>query len=104
MSDTKSNAQSNAMWGGRFADGKGESVWDMFCQHPEAVYDHHNGDTACDHYVNCANMDCNELFICCDSCLEKELGCCQDSCKSAARLRPYQEGLHKPFRRMSACG
>ena len=31
-------------------DGKGPSVWDMFCQQPGKVLDGHTGDTACDHY------------------------------------------------------
>ena len=31
-------------------DGKGPSVWDMFCRKPGAVWEGHNGDVACDHY------------------------------------------------------
>jgi beta-glucosidase len=31
-------------------DGKGPSVWDMFCKKPGAVFQGHNGDVACDHY------------------------------------------------------
>jgi len=31
-------------------DGKGRSVWDMFCRKPEAVWNGHTGDVACDHY------------------------------------------------------
>lgn len=31
-------------------DGKGPSVWDMFCQHPGAVFGDHSGAVACDHY------------------------------------------------------
>ena len=30
--------------------GGGESVWDMFCKKNGAVWNHHNGDVACDHY------------------------------------------------------
>ena len=31
-------------------DGKGKSVWDMFCRKPGAVYNGYNGYVACDHY------------------------------------------------------
>ncbi|HVJ14086.1 MAG TPA: GH1 family beta-glucosidase [Polyangiaceae bacterium] len=36
---------------GAFAeDGKGPSVWDMFCRKPGATFEGHHGDVACDHY------------------------------------------------------
>jgi UPF0176 protein len=55
---------------------------------------------ASDTYYNCANMDCNELFLCCSSCAEKFNGCCSTSCLSAPRLRPFQKTEHpKPFRK-----
>lgn len=44
----------------------------------------------CEIYYNCANMDCNELFISCRECLVAMQGCCQDSCRTAPRLRPYK--------------
>lgn len=60
---------------------------------------HHCG-AANDNYYNCANMDCNELFLCCKSCLDHHVGCCQPACQTAPRLRPYnQQNPHKPFRR-----
>ncbi len=31
-------------------DGKGLSVWDMFCRKEKAVFQGHTGDVACDHY------------------------------------------------------
>lgn len=53
-----------------------------------------------DVYYNCANMDCNELFLACPQCAEKLQGCCSDSCTQAPRLRPYEkENRPKPFRR-----
>ncbi len=58
---------------------------------------HHCG-TEAESYYNCANMDCNELFLCCPSCLEKYRGCCKDDCMTAERVRPFQHA-HKPFRR-----
>src|SRR5262249_24796461 len=36
--------------GGAHEDGKGPSVWDMFCQKPGAVWEGQNGDVACGHY------------------------------------------------------
>lgn len=59
-------------------------------------------DALSDVYFNCANMDCNELFLCCPVCAEKLLGCCSEGCKGAPRVRPYQQsGRPKPFRRWS---
>ncbi len=31
-------------------DGKGESIWDVFCHQPGHIDDDHTGDVACDHY------------------------------------------------------
>ena len=56
--------------------------------------------TPCDTQYNCANMDCNDLFVCCDSCTPQEKGCCSHSCQTAARVRPIElERGNKPFRR-----
>lgn len=57
-------------------------------------------NTASESYYNCANMDCNELFLCCPDCLVKTVGCCCNDCKEAPRVRPYQQGIHKPFRKL----
>lgn len=61
----------------------------------------------CDTYHNCANMDCNELFLCCPSCIEKQKGACCSSCQQAPRLRPFnpKQG-NKPFRKkhLLECG
>lgn len=60
---------------------------------------HHCG-TPNESYYNCANMDCNYLFLCCPSCLKEHFGCCCQDCAKAPRLRPYHEqNPHKPFRR-----
>ncbi|KAL6758985.1 hypothetical protein V8C86DRAFT_2582898 [Haematococcus lacustris] len=37
-------------------------------------------------HVNCANVDCNELFIACRACKERFKGCCCEECISAPRL------------------
>lgn len=51
-------------------------------------------------YYNCANMDCNELFLCCPECLKEHVGCCGAACTEAPRRRPYaQQNAHKPFRK-----
>src|SRR5690242_12938360 len=31
-------------------DGRGPSVWDMFCRKEGAIFGGHSGDVACDHY------------------------------------------------------
>ena len=54
----------------------------------------------CDIYYNCANMDCNNLYICCSACAEKHQGCCGQTCEMAERRRPYEKtDRPKPFRR-----
>lgn len=51
-------------------------------------------------YYNCANMDCNRLFLCCGECLKQYLGCCCKECEQAPRVRPcHQQDAHKPFRK-----
>lgn len=65
--------------------------------------------SVCDHcgvkadvYYNCANMDCNELFISCPECAKKMQGCCCDSCITQPRVRPFVETTNpKPFRKLS---
>lgn len=51
-----------------------------------------------DIYYNCANMDCNDLFLCCLDCLKAHRGCCSEECLKEDRIRPYQE-CAKPFRK-----
>ena len=36
--------------GAAYEDGKGLSIWDMFCRQPGAIYEGHTGEVACDHY------------------------------------------------------
>jgi UPF0176 protein len=56
---------------------------------------------SCDLYYNCANMDCNELFVCCVDCAEKLTGCCCEECKTAPRVRAFEKKERpKPFRRV----
>ena len=65
----------------------------------------HHCKTKIESYYNCANMDCNELFLCCKECLPKVKGCCSVECSSAPRLRAFAElNPHKPFRRKHLVG
>ncbi len=50
-----------------------------------------------DVYYNCANMDCNALFVSCPECVKKEKGCCSGECQSG-RVRPTS-GDATPFRK-----
>lgn len=53
-----------------------------------------------DRYINCANMDCNELFICCEECMEKHRGLCSVEC-AEGRVRDFDRSdSPKPFRRL----
>lgn len=44
------SAASYQIEGAAYEDGKGLSVWDMFCRKQGAVWHGHSGDVACDHY------------------------------------------------------
>lgn len=51
-------------------------------------------------YYNCADMDCNELFLSCEACADAYRGCCCTACTESPRLRPYEKGMKpKPFGR-----
>ncbi len=43
-------------------------------------------DRLCDDYTNCANVECNMLFIQCSDCQEKLSGCCGEECQTIASL------------------
>ncbi len=60
----------------------------------------HHCNTTTESYYNCANMDCNHLFLCCPDCLLQFAGCCKEECRNAPRVRPHHEqNAHKPFRK-----
>uniref|UniRef100_A0A0R0K1G6 Rhodanese domain-containing protein n=1 Tax=Glycine max TaxID=3847 RepID=A0A0R0K1G6_SOYBN len=44
---------------------------------------------------NCANLDCNLLFLCCGQCAEDLRGCCCLTCTTAPRLRPVLNGMQR---------
>jgi UPF0176 protein len=58
-------------------------------------------ETPQDVYYNCANMDCNELFICCLDCLKKMKGCCCSLCMEGRVRSIREDGVAKPFRKWS---
>ncbi|MCH9620971.1 MAG: hypothetical protein S4CHLAM20_03830 [Chlamydiia bacterium] len=56
-----------------------------------------------DIFYNCANMDCNDLFLSCKKCAEDMKGCCSEGCIKAPRVREMDkaEGRPTPFRKLS---
>lgn len=54
-----------------------------------------------DIYYNCANSECNELFLACISCAAKHLGCCSNPCKNSGKNRVFKiTDKPKPFRKL----
>ncbi len=69
-------------------------------ENPEPISACHTCDTLSDTHYNCANMDCNKLFLACPSCIEKRQGCCSEGCRSAPRLRKFNaKAGNLPFRK-----
>lgn len=57
--------------------------------------------TPSDKYYNCANMDCNKLFIACPDCAKKLKGCCSEECVEAPRVRAFDPSeTPKPFKKL----
>jgi len=53
-----------------------------------------------DSYINCANMECNKLFICSEEGAKKMEGCCSELCRKSEYKRPFDpENAFKPFRK-----
>ncbi len=50
----------------------------------------HQCGEPCDEHINCENEACHLLFIQCDSCKEKMVGCCSEHCKEI-KVLPYVE-------------
>ncbi len=54
----------------------------------------------CDMYINCANMECNRLFICSEEGARQMEGCCSEECRQNPRKRPFDpQKAYAPFRR-----
>lgn len=53
-----------------------------------------------DTYINCANLDCNKLFICSKEGAKKYEGCCSKECMSSTNRRPFDlEKFNEPTRK-----
>lgn len=54
-----------------------------------------------DTYYNCANMDCNALFLSCPECVKNMKGCCCEKCTHETRVRSFEPRANpKPFRKL----
>ncbi len=53
-----------------------------------------------DTYINCANMECNKLFVCSEEGARKMEGCCSEECLQSDYKRPFDpENAFRPFRK-----
>ena len=54
----------------------------------------------CDTYINCANLNCNSLFICAAEAAIKMEGCCSEECRKSSWKKPFDpKGIYQPTRR-----
>jgi len=53
-----------------------------------------------DTYINCANMECNKLFVCSEEGARMMEGCCSEECRHSDYKRPFDpENAFRPFRK-----
>ena len=53
-----------------------------------------------DTYLNCANMECNKLFVCSEEGARQMEGCCCEACMESEYRRPFdEEDSFRPFRK-----
>lgn len=53
-----------------------------------------------DTYINCANMECNKLFVCSEEGARIMDGCCSEECRQSNYKRPFDpENAFRPFRK-----
>ena len=54
----------------------------------------------CDTYINCANLSCNELFICSQEAAIEMEGCCSEECRKSPWRKPFNaKQVYEPTRR-----
>lgn len=53
-----------------------------------------------DTYINCANMECNKLFVCSEEGARQMEGCCSEECRQSEFKRPFDpQNAFRPFRK-----
>jgi UPF0176 protein len=53
-----------------------------------------------DTYINCANMECNKLFVCSEEGARLMEGCCSEECRQSEYKRPFDlKNAFRPFRK-----
>jgi len=70
-----------------FDERRGERISD------EIISKCHQCGSPCDTHVNCENSACHLLFIQCQSCLEKNNGCCSKECQDIT-IMPLEAQKH----------
>jgi UPF0176 protein len=54
----------------------------------------------CDTYINCSNLNCNNLFLCCEEAAVKMEGCCSEECRKSEWKKPFSvRDVYQPTRR-----
>jgi UPF0176 protein len=52
-----------------------------------------NADKKSDNHTNCANLNCNLLFIQCDDCKKKTKNCCSPTCLKITLLSDEEQKI-----------
>lgn len=68
-----------------FDDRLGESI------SQEVISKCHQCGEPCDVHVNCANKDCNLLFIQCENCAKEMEGCCSAGCQQVIHMSEEEQ-------------
>ena len=68
-----------------FDERKGERISD------DIISSCHQCGASCDIHTNCKNVNCNLLFLQCDSCKEKYENCCSVDCIEIINLPPEKQ-------------
>jgi UPF0176 protein len=62
----------------------------------EEVISHcHQCGAPCDTHVNCANKECNLLFLQCEACARKYENCCSPDCQAVTHLPPEEQAARR---------